>query len=1166
MSFRRMMLFALGGSLVNTIIENLKNFISIITLKNGVTFEAESCSVSGLTSLQDSNLLESANFILLPNNSSETKILPTLPVPTDDVRNLIFRSEGSVTSWSNNAITMAAFTGTTDPFGGVKAVRIIEAASTVAHTFSQGMLNVTGQIGARFSFSAYLKKGVLGAAPDILQLSYTNAYVNYNITTGVITSSGTTAGFSVGGSIENAGSGWWRCIMTGTTTTLANTPSVFIGFTNNNPTAILRPSYLGATTRDLFVYGAQFETSLSATTYQRNEIVPRLSSQYASFVSPTFGNYWVNSSGNLQNTPYENIIYPSINISSQNTGTASRWLRSGLADTTSGFLAPDGTLTASRMNLGGTTNAYYLSYQSSGNNSAAPSFQTSKIRTLIMYVKQGVIGRYLGITLSNGVNGNFYNTDGVTIKIDTADGSLVNNPTAYTINYTSQSIGDGWYKVCVNRADAWDSISLVTNSTLATMTNSQDGVLIWNVQVLDGVYDINTPIYPREIGYSIPRLDYSNSSCPEYLIERSMYNSMLNSENFTAATWVRSAMTVTTNTEIAPNLELAADTLTATGSTASIRQSGAANITVITPRIFSVYMKRKTGTGNVSIDMGTTSTNVNLTTTGWTRSYVVDATLSGTYTVTSGNYTITTSIPHGYLTGFAVHIDFTTGGGADFSINAITVTGPTTFTFTNGSATSSGNCTVYSNTGRINLSTSGDEVYVWGAQIESSNVNTTSIGRVPSSYIPTTTTLITRSADTLITNFSGGSSSSLFFEIVKIGGSGNFNQNFLYIGNETSSVLATDGLGLCGVSNGSITFSKRENNGLNTSIINPLGYTPIENSNLKILFTTSGNTVNLWMDGSLVSRTTFSTPNNLKYITFDGGGGGSSYIRLKNISSWPITLNQEDVDKLFSYPYYDAGYSPVNYELQNVINRAYAEGFTIPSTTILGYCDSLITEMKNDGVWNLTDLFSNFAYNDISLSGFSRINWKNPNSKYIGISNLFGGLTYQTNGFKGNGTDAYINTLVNALPTLTIPYNYTVNNAGRMMVFSEDVISGQPYDGQGGTNNRLSSSSSSTSVTRINSTSAIPSPVNTQGVGFKGLMRDSATAIRFQNLSTVTSTTQITPTISNDTQFILRAGASYGSGCVSMYYLGGSLSNSQMSNFRTYYNTFLTNIGLTAYA
>ena len=58
MGLRRMMMFTLGVNLVNTIIKNLKNFIATITVKNGVTFEAEQCTVNELTDLQN-QLVES---------------------------------------------------------------------------------------------------------------------------------------------------------------------------------------------------------------------------------------------------------------------------------------------------------------------------------------------------------------------------------------------------------------------------------------------------------------------------------------------------------------------------------------------------------------------------------------------------------------------------------------------------------------------------------------------------------------------------------------------------------------------------------------------------------------------------------------------------------------------------------------------------------------------------------------------------------------------------------------------------------------------------------------------------------------------------------------------------------------------------------------------------
>ncbi len=1162
-----MMMFTLGGvNLVTQIINNLKSFIATITVKNGVTFEAEACTSADLTSFKDQSLLESANFILIPNNTTEAQALPTLPVPTDNTRNLLFRSEGSTTTWSTTQVTAIATSSIVDPVGTQRVVRLTEVAATNNHTFQQSIPNLYGMRSDVYTFSTYLKKGDGANAPDIMQLSYGTAYGNFNINTGTATASGSV----FGASMQNAGSGWWRCIISGSYTEApTNNPTPFIGFVNNNPTAVVRPTYsngAGATSRNVFVYGSQFELSLTASAYQPNLVHPRLPSGFASFISTTPGNYWVNSSGSLQNTPYENIIYPSVRIATVSNGTTWRWIDVALGRASTGVSDPNGTFGATRLNQGvNTRNDYMVSYQTSGTNSNNPSFPTSRIRTLILYVKQDSTDRYLGIKLANGGNTGEYNNNAVTIKVDCSNGTLANNPTNYTITYTSQSIGNGWYKVCINRADAWDSILFQSSQTLATMNNTAGGVLIWGVQVLNGVYDINTPTYQRELGYAVPRLDYSGSSCPDYLIQRSAFNTLIRSEEFASSSiWITSSMTVTTNSEIAPNGDLVADTLTATAVTASIKQSGTANAGLTTPRIFSVYLKRKTGTGDVYVNMGTLGVTASLSTGSWTRNFIVDSTLTGTYSASVGNYTVSSSTPHRYSTGDAIYFDATSGTGADASISSVTVTGTNTFTFTNGAITSNGNCTVYSNTGRIIISASGDEVYAWGAQIESSNTTTTTAGRVPSTYMPTTTAQVTRAADSMVTNFSGSISSSIYFELSKIGGGGSNTTNYLVLGNETAHSAATDSIGFANTTNGGILFSKKENNGSVTTVAT-LPYTPTENKKFKTLITTSGSSVNVWVDGSLLSTTTFANPNNLRYITSDGGSG--TYIRLSQIASWPTTLSRQSIDLLFAYPYYNAGYTPVNYELQDVINRAYAEGFTLPSTTTLGYCDTLITEMKNDGLWNTTDLFLNFAFNDTNLTNFARINWKNPNSKFNGVCSLFGGLSYQTNGFKGNGIDGYIDTLFN--PGLSFTKNYTTSNAGRMIVISESgTISGASsfFESVAGSNANSMRFQLVTGHYINSSTNALTVAVDMSGTGLKSIMRDSVFDVRLQNQSTVTSTTQTATSIISNNQLLLRGNTTYVDATVSTYYMGASLTNPQINNFRTYYNTFLTNVGLTPFA
>ncbi len=1155
-------MFTLGANLVNTIIKNLKNFIAIITVKNGVTFEAEQCTVNELTDLQNQDLLQSANFILIPNNSSEAKILPTLQVPTDDVRNLLFRSEGSTTNWGTTSATAVATSSIVDPAGTQRVVRVTEVAATNFHAFQQSIPNLYGMLNDVFTFSTYLRKGDGAAAPDIMQLSYGAGFANFNINTGVATASGSV----LGASIQNAGSGWWRCIVSGSYTEApTNNPTPFIGFVNNNPTATVRPSYLGATNRNVFVYGSQFELSLTASAYQPNLIAPRLPSGFVSFGSPTPGTYWINSSGSLQNTPYENIIYPSIRIATIQTGNTWRWIRTGLADTTTGQLAPDNSYNASKINLAGTVNAYYLSYQSAGSSVSGQSFPTSKIRTLILYVKQGVVGRYLGIDLRNGAANMVYNSNASTIKIDTSNGTLANNPTDYTITYASQFIGGGWYKVCINRADAWSSLSLTTNNTLATMTNSSDGVLIWGVQVLDGVYDINTPTYQRELGYSVPRLDYSGSSCPDYLIENSAINLLLRSEELNVSPWVTSSLTVTPNTEPAPNEELLSDTLTATADGASIRQSGTANTTNRT-RIFSIYLKRKTGTGDVYLNTrnsASTTVTASLSTGSWTRNFVVDTQLNATYTVTSGAHTVTTAVNHGFSTGDAIRFARLTGPTPNADVSSITVTGPTTFTFSNGSATGTGTAIVYSNTGRVILSTNGDEVYAWGAQLELTNAFTTTAGRIPSSYIPTTTAQVTRAAESIVTNLSGSTSCSVYFELSKIGGENITTSNYIFIGNETNNNIATDGLALAGGSNAGIIYTKKENNGAVTTIANPLPYNPNENSIGRYLFITSGSLVNLWIDGSLLSTTTFANPDRLQYITLNGASNSS--MRLSKITSWPTILTRQNIDSLFAYPYYDAGYTPVNYELQDVINRAYAEGFTLPSTTTLGYCDTLITNVKNEGMWDISDVFFNFAYNDTNLSNFARINWKNPNGS-LGLATYVDSTVYELNGIRiTNANTGYVDTNFN--PTIAT-YNYTLNNACRLSIISarengfyiDGLASNVQNQIQSGfnTNGGLARINAGTSGTGTNLT------VNAQ-TGLTGVVRYDSTNITVIQRDVVQNTTQTSTALNNNTQWISRPG-NFSFLTHAFYYMGSSVTNAQVQNLRTHYNTFLTSLGLSAIA
>lgn len=99
-------------------------------------------------------------------------------------------------------------------------------------------------------------------------------------------------------------------------------------------------------------------------------------------------------------------------------------------------------------------------------------------------------------------------------------------------------------------------------------------------------------------------------------ITRQDTNLLTYSADFSNANWVKNNATVTANSTTDPNGGSTADTLTATSSNATIYQT----VTLAnSPYIFSIYLKRKTGTGTVSITIdGTTLTNVTLTS-SWVR-------------------------------------------------------------------------------------------------------------------------------------------------------------------------------------------------------------------------------------------------------------------------------------------------------------------------------------------------------------------------------------------------------------------------------------------------------------------------------------------------------------------------------------------------------------------
>jgi hypothetical protein len=271
--------------------------------------------------------------------------------------------------------------------------------------------------------------------------------------------------------------------------------------------------------------------------------------------------------------------------------------------------------------------------------------------------------------------------------------------------------------------------SLLEQASLIVTPNAFKAGKLYSIKPTSGAGDldvvrattatrVNSAGLIESVANNVPRLDYTNGSCPSCLVEPQRTNLVLRSEEFNDAYWGKTAgATVTANTDTAPDGTMTADTVAFSGSGDSINKFVTLSLNVVngTTYTFSVFAKTLNqviffggatgGTGtnvyNGAVDYGN----------GWYRQSV-----TRTWT-TSGTVNVQVLI----LTGVA--------------------------------ATS---------------------IIVWGAQAE--------VGSNPTSYIKTEATAVTRNADVIsktgISDLIGQSEGTMFvdFELQP----NNINGNYLF--------------------------------------------------------------------------------------------------------------------------------------------------------------------------------------------------------------------------------------------------------------------------------------------------------------------------------------------------------------------------------------------------
>ena len=552
----------------------------------------------------------------------------------------------------------------------------------------------------------------------------------------------------------------------------------------------------------------------------------------------------VNSAGLVELVPYNLLTW------SEMFSDAS-WVKTRTSVTANSITAPNGTLTADTLTLESTPTATIRSIQKTTNS-------TNLTNTASIYLKYSD-RQFIQLVWSGGFSASNY------VNIDVLNGTITQGVYA---DATITSVGDGWYRVSFTTIGTSLTPFLyvwpIDNGTDLRAANSSGtgSYYIWGAQVNEGTSALT--YLPTTTRLNIPRLDYSLGSCPNLLLEPQRTNLALYSEEFDSATWVKTAVNVTTNTTISPSGVQDADKIiaTSTNSSHSIFQTigtvgNSAAISCFVKKAEYRYVNLQYGTAATRFDFDT------LTFSGGTNNAYFD--------YGNGWYRIST-----VLTA---------------TVNArITILIP-------------------DNSG--NISYVGDDAsgtFIWGLQAESA-------ASYPTSYIPTTTASVTRNADSIsLSNvFTNGlisaSGGTWFVELRNnVAIQRDSATQGIFINTGTS---ATIGNGITIRSLGGLVRNSivKIISGIATTI-----YTTTSNT-CKIAIKWNGTTADVFENGVKVVSATSFTPTAMQNLI---GDGSALTLNINQMALWATPLTDDQLELLTgdSFNTYAEMASFYNYTLQ----------------------------------------------------------------------------------------------------------------------------------------------------------------------------------------------------------------------------------------------------------
>ena len=376
------------------------------------------------------------------------------------------------------------------------------------------------------------------------------------------------------------------------------------------------------------------------------------------------------------------------------------WAKANVTVQENAALAPNGSTLADKLIASATTTVHNIN-QIVTASSAAYTFS--------IYLKAAELTT---ASIRAGRAGNFVNAD-INLSLGTiAPASQIG--TATNGSSSIQRVSNDWYRCSVtgsNLGDGQINAVIYIPDDATQPGDGTSGIYLWGAQ-LEQSTTVGEYVPTTSTINSAPRFDHNPTTGESLglLVEEARTNLVLQSEDF-STTWTNIESSENINVAVAPNGTTTADALvdTVNNSPHNISQN-VAGLAGSTSYTFSCYMKKG------SKDFGALILSPNA-------SWGAGSGASVYFDLTNGTISASTS-----ATGT---IQALPNGWYRCTATATTVASPGTVIL-RVSSSLNGSASTYAG--------DGDEaIYLWGAQLE--------VGSFPTSYIPTTTAAVTRSAD-----------------------------------------------------------------------------------------------------------------------------------------------------------------------------------------------------------------------------------------------------------------------------------------------------------------------------------------------------------------------------------------------------------------------------------